>query len=194
MKPTDAVRLTRLVKAVCPQQAFDEFTADAWTDLLADLRIDDCLSAVRNLGQRQVFIAPSEIRAEVRRIRNDRLERTPVPEPPEGWDYIEWQRHATKAIADDAFDPPPARGELKARDMSALRGTFRTIPPKAITAAPEEPAPMADNAAQNIPMPPTSLETLQCALCKARFMLTNAGIEAHREVFGHSPQDVGEAS
>ena len=34
------------------------------------------------MAKRQPFVAPAEIRAEVRRIRDDRLARTPLPPPP----------------------------------------------------------------------------------------------------------------
>jgi len=37
---------------------------------------------VTAVAKRQPFVAPAEIRAEVRRIRDERLARTPVPAPP----------------------------------------------------------------------------------------------------------------
>jgi len=78
----ETVALTRLVAAVCPQQAIDDYTPDAWFDLLCDLSLGDCRAAVAAVGRRQAFIAPADIRAEVRRIREDRLARTPVTAPP----------------------------------------------------------------------------------------------------------------
>lgn len=74
--------LTRLIKAMCPQQAMDEFTADAWHDLLSDLDFDECRAAMVAIGKRQPFIAPAEIRAEVRRVRDERLARVALPAPP----------------------------------------------------------------------------------------------------------------
>lgn len=82
MKPTEAVILTEYVQACCPQQVIGEYTADAWFDLLGDLDLTDCKTAVQTVAKRQPFVAPSEIRAEVRRIKDERLERNPVPAPP----------------------------------------------------------------------------------------------------------------
>lgn len=61
--------LTRYVRACCPQQAMDEFTADAWHDLLGDISLDDARAAVVVVARRQPFVAASEIRTEVRRAR-----------------------------------------------------------------------------------------------------------------------------
>jgi hypothetical protein len=47
----------------------DEYTADAWHDLLGDLELAECRSAVVAVAKRQPFIAASEIRAEVKRAR-----------------------------------------------------------------------------------------------------------------------------
>lgn len=73
MTPSEAVILARYVKACCPQQAFDEYTADAWHDLLRDLDLEDCKQAALTVARRQPFVAPAEIRAEVRRVRALRL-------------------------------------------------------------------------------------------------------------------------
>ena len=132
MTPTEAVKVTRLVKACCPQQQFDEFTADAWHGLLDDLRLEDCVLAVKAMGRRQPFISPSEIRDEVRRIRNDRLERNPRPEPPaEIADnpiaYLEWVRRIDKARADGTYVASTPL-ELKRRDMTAIENTFQRPP------------------------------------------------------------------
>jgi len=78
----ETVMLCRYVKACCPQQAIDDFTPDAWHDLLGDLTLADCRAAVMVVGKRQPFVAPAEIRAEVRRQRADRLSRNPLPAPP----------------------------------------------------------------------------------------------------------------
>ena len=81
MTHEETVVLTRLVAAACPQQAMDKYTPDAWHDLLGDLSFADCRAAISVLGKRQPFMAPSEIRAEVRKVRDDRLARTPVAAP-----------------------------------------------------------------------------------------------------------------
>lgn len=82
MTPSETVLLTRYVKACCPQQQIDDYTPDAWFDILSDLELDDCRAAVVAIKRRSVFVDPSEIRAEVRRIRNDRLARELPPAIP----------------------------------------------------------------------------------------------------------------
>ncbi len=82
MTPTETVMLTEYVQACCPQQVIGEYTPDAWHDLLGDLSLADCRAAVAAVARRQPFVAPAEIRAEVRRIRNERLAREIVPAPP----------------------------------------------------------------------------------------------------------------
>lgn len=81
MTPSETVVLTRYVKACTPQQAIDEYTPDAWHDILGDLEFTDCRVAVVAIKKRSVFVDPSEIRAEVKRIRRDRLERTIAAAP-----------------------------------------------------------------------------------------------------------------
>ena len=66
MTHAETVLLTRYVKACCPQQAIDRYTPDAWHDLLGDLAPEDCRAAVVTVAKRQPFVAPAEIRAEVR--------------------------------------------------------------------------------------------------------------------------------
>ena len=82
MNRQEAVTLTRLVKAACPAQAIDEYTPNAWHPLLDDLVFDDCTAALRILGRQKEFISPADIRAQVQRIRNDRIERAFIPPPP----------------------------------------------------------------------------------------------------------------
>lgn len=72
MIATESLALTRFVRAACPQQKFDEYTPDAWHELLADLEFADCKTAAVELARRQPFVSPAEIRAEVRRARAER--------------------------------------------------------------------------------------------------------------------------
>jgi hypothetical protein len=81
MTPREAVLLTRYVKACCPQQSIDEYTPDAWHDLLGDLSLDECRQAAAAVAKRQPFVAPAEIRAEVRAVREARIARLPIPAP-----------------------------------------------------------------------------------------------------------------
>lgn len=126
MTPTEAVKLTKLVKSVCPQQAMDEFTADAWAVLLADLRFEDCTLVVRRLiTAGQVFIAPGEIITAVRKIRAERIETAPPLDPPPDLsprETIEWLRETRRAIADGTHPEPVAAIEQARtkRDMRFL--------------------------------------------------------------------------
>jgi hypothetical protein len=69
MTPRETVILTRYVKALCPQQAIDEYTPNAWHDLLGDLSAVECRAAAIAVARRQPFVAPSEIIAECGRAR-----------------------------------------------------------------------------------------------------------------------------
>jgi hypothetical protein len=122
MNAAEALTLCRFVKAVCPQQVMDEFSPDAWLDLLGDLRFQDAREAVRNLGQQQHFIDPADIRKEVRRIRDRRIAEHPPIDPPDtittDHEYRIWLRTTRQAIADGDVITQPA---LQQRDMSQLR-------------------------------------------------------------------------
>lgn len=130
MTPRETVLLTRYAKACCPQQAIDEYTPDAWHDLLGDLRLDDCRQAVATIAQRQPFVAPAEIRAEVRRIRDGRLEGfryVPVDGDDDPKVYLASLRAQRTAVADGRREADPAEvGPGKPRDVPALlAATFR---------------------------------------------------------------------
>lgn len=112
MTKAEAVTLCRFAKAACPQQAFDTYTPDAWAELLGDLCFADAKLAVIELAKRQPFVAPAEIRTEVRRIRAARITAYgTLPDPPAGLDpdnahaYQRWLEDTTKRIADG--NPPP---------------------------------------------------------------------------------------
>lgn len=74
MTNAEAVILCRFAKACCPQQQFDTYTPDAWFELLRDLRFEDCKEAVVQIVKRQPFVAPSEIRDEIKLVRIRRLD------------------------------------------------------------------------------------------------------------------------
>ena len=85
MTPEESVLLVRYVRALCPQQKFDEFTPDAWLDILAPYDIDEIRAAVsRHVTAGNAFVAVGEIAAQIRKARNDRLARHTEAEPPYG--------------------------------------------------------------------------------------------------------------
>lgn len=125
MNANEALLLCRYVRACCPQQAIDEYTPTAWADLLGDIRLEDAKEATRRVASKQPFVAPAEIRAEVRRIRSKRISDHPPLTPPPDLSELEqrqWRRQAVRRIGDgERIDCDAAYGELKDRDLSQLR-------------------------------------------------------------------------
>jgi hypothetical protein len=125
--PKEAVLLTRYVKACCPQQQIDQYTPDAWHDLLGDLSLADCRAAVVAVAQQKPFVAPSEIRAEVRRTRDKRLQDTDIPAPPpellDDPDAYSAALHAASVAIADGRDPDAAMkavaAQVRPRELEA---------------------------------------------------------------------------
>lgn len=82
MNPEEAVVLTRYVEALCPSQKFDEYTSDAWHDVLNRYSLDEARRAAVAVAGRQPFVAPGEIATEIRRARADRMARDAETEAP----------------------------------------------------------------------------------------------------------------
>ncbi|MGW7334297.1 hypothetical protein ACWGIU_38030, partial [Streptomyces sp. NPDC054840] len=61
MTPDETVVLARYVRALCPQQKFDEYTPDAWHDVLGDYPLVAARRAAATVARRQPFISPAEI-------------------------------------------------------------------------------------------------------------------------------------
>ncbi|MDX3637781.1 hypothetical protein PV728_47935 [Streptomyces europaeiscabiei] len=74
MNPNETVVLARYVKALCPQQKFDEYTPDAWHDVLGDYQLTDARAAAAAVAKRQPFVSPAEIIGEIKRQRGDRAD------------------------------------------------------------------------------------------------------------------------
>jgi len=126
MIPTEAVALTRYMRAHFPQQPIDDYTADALSELLEPFPFADCRAAVLAIAERgEKWCAPTEVRAEVRRIRAKRLEVHPHVTPPADLTPIEtiaWLKDTRRRIADgEVIDPDAERGELKPRHLPDLR-------------------------------------------------------------------------
>lgn len=76
MTPEEVVLLAGYVHALCPAQKFDAYTPDAWADVFDDVpqyTLADCREGAARVAARQPFVAPAEIIAEVRKIREQRL-------------------------------------------------------------------------------------------------------------------------
>lgn len=134
MRPEEVVNLTRYVRALCPQQKFDEYTADAWYDILRPHDLEDCRAAAANLAARQPFVAPAEIVAEVKQIRARRLENFQY-EPVAGEttaEYLARLRGQQAAIASGRVTPPTSRPALEGgphKDVAKVLGSVgRAVP------------------------------------------------------------------
>lgn len=111
MTPTEAVKLSHYIRAYFPHQPQDEFTADALGEMLAPFPAADCRQAVVNIADRgEKWCAPTDVRAEVRRIRSKRIEVHPHVDPPAGLDdprdYQRWKAELNRRIGDgQTFQP-----------------------------------------------------------------------------------------
>lgn len=130
MNATETARICDAISQIKPSQRFDTDTPALWAVILADVRYEDARQAVLNLGGRQQYIDPSDIITEVRRIRDDRIDRTELPVPNASPDdpaaYAAEYRALRLAIADGtlAGDRLDAyrRGEISLTGRPALTG------------------------------------------------------------------------
>ncbi len=136
--------LTRYVETLCPYKAMDEYTADAWHDIVGHLELADCRAAVVAIKQRARFVDPCDIIAEVKRQRRDRLERVPLPAPPaeladQPGAYREALQAGIRRTADGLAvlraigpppGPPPPLDALRARLGPAQPPPERCLPPE----------------------------------------------------------------
>lgn len=133
MNRQEATVALRKTLAYCPSQSMTELTPDAWAEALDDIRLKDALEAVRIIGRRELepgksrYIEPGHIRAEVRRIRAERLANHDPIEPPPGLSpagYIEWHRSTQGAIASGRVIDAPA---LESRPLPDITGVIQSI-------------------------------------------------------------------
>lgn len=71
MTPDETVVLARYVRALCPQQKFDEYTPDAWHDVIGEYSLASARSAAAAVARRQPFVSPAEIIDEITAQRSD---------------------------------------------------------------------------------------------------------------------------
>jgi hypothetical protein len=73
MNTEEAVTLLRKVRAYRPSQIIDDLTWAAWQEALDDIRVEDALLAVRNIGRvSSQYLDPAQIRTEVVRLLAER--------------------------------------------------------------------------------------------------------------------------
>jgi len=137
---TEAVMLLRKVKALCPSQAVDELTGEAWAEVLADIdyaAADEALISIVRQPlplNRSRYIEPGHLISEARRLRRDRIERygtPPVPADLDGDDYREYFTLAREAIGSGAV--PPGQPLPPLPELRALAAQRR---PQRLTAVP----------------------------------------------------------
>lgn len=132
MNSEEAMMLCRYAKACCPSQKFDEFTPDAWFDLLGDIDAREAKAAITAIAKRSPWVGPSEIRTQVARMQGERIKAIASLQPPAYIEAIEdeaefdkayraWMRDAHRAI--DAGEQPPTREPLaiESGDASAIK-------------------------------------------------------------------------
>lgn len=135
MNGREAVDLARYMRAHFPQQPIDEFTADALAETLAAYPAVDCRRAVLQIAERgEKWCAPTDVKAEVKRIRSKRVADYGPIEPPAGLDpddtrgYQRWLEGKTRAIADGTEAAPPAIGwDGPVRDVRTLGEIGRSV-------------------------------------------------------------------
>lgn len=94
--------LVRLLRSLCPAQAIDEHTAEAWQPVLADIDPVDAIKAVyaiaKNHDSRPLFIDPRQILNQARATKADYHERHPpeTPPPTDPQEYLEWVRDSRR--------------------------------------------------------------------------------------------------
>jgi hypothetical protein len=115
MRPTEVVALTGYMQAHFPQQPVNEFTTEALEEQLGPYAVADCKQAVLNIAERgEQWCPPTAIKAEVKRIRAQRLSDYGPIEPPADLDpdnvvgWQQWLRAMRKGIADGTVTAPPA--------------------------------------------------------------------------------------
>ncbi|MDU7718833.1 MAG: hypothetical protein E7J90_11535 [Cutibacterium avidum] len=105
--------LLRTIRAICPAQAQDEFTPEAWNLVLDDIAMPDAMAAVRRIARstdtKPLWIDPRQILNEVRRVRTARLDATPTSgAPTDPAAYCQWLKATRQHIASGNRTDTPA--------------------------------------------------------------------------------------
>ncbi len=135
MTPSDAVAIARYIRAHFPQQPIDEYTSEALAELLAPYPATDARAAVLAIADRgEHWCSPTDVRAEVRRIRAKRIEQHPPLVPPPGLsdrEELAWIARARTAIGNGAVIDCDANYQLvsgSVRELLAATETTKEMP------------------------------------------------------------------
>lgn len=127
MTEEDTVLLVGYVRALCPQQRFDEYSPDAWYDVLHDYSLNEAKTAAASVASRQPFVAPSEIATEVRKQRRALVSVDAETEPPAADPnnvplYLRTLRTHRRNVATGATPAIPAlTAAVTEADVAAMR-------------------------------------------------------------------------
>ncbi|MFE9372290.1 hypothetical protein ACFYM2_21320 [Streptomyces sp. NPDC006711] len=133
MTPEETVVLTRYVKALCPQQKFDEFTPDAWHDVLTAWPMAEARAAAAAVAGRQPFVSPAEIIGEIWRQRGNRAADfqgpgLPAEVPDADPDNVHAYLAALRAQRTKAADGIPLRRRPIAQFIAGLTDALPDMP------------------------------------------------------------------
>lgn len=135
MTPTESVALGRYIRAHFPQQPFDEYTVEALAELLGAYPAADCRRAVLAIAERgEHWCSPSDVKAEVKRIRAKRIAEAGDLCPPRGLTEDQeraWLLEARRRIGDGAVISVDF-GELKPRSKDEMKTLIESAAPRAI--------------------------------------------------------------
>ncbi|MFB7900279.1 hypothetical protein ACFC1B_28615 [Streptomyces xiamenensis] len=115
MTDEEIVILARYVRALCPAQKFDEYTPDAWSDVLRPYELADARAAAAAIARRQPWVAPAEIIAEVKRARGERLANfvyEPVDRDESAEEFAQRYRDGIRAVASGRVPAPTSAPAL----------------------------------------------------------------------------------
>ncbi|MER5706021.1 hypothetical protein [Streptomyces sp. NPDC002122] len=127
MTEEEVVLLVGYVRALCPQQKFDEYSPDAWYDVLHDYSLNEAKTAAASVASRQPFVAPGEIATEVRKNRRalvsvDAETEPPAVDPNNVPLYLRQVRTHRRAVATGLTPAIPALpASITENDVAAMR-------------------------------------------------------------------------
>lgn len=107
MNRTETVLLLRKIRAYKPAQTMDEYTPDAWQEVLAGVPADDAMSVVQDLARELTWIGVDDVaqRAKAitsRRINDGEADLIPPPDlatPEQVNAYQDWLKGARARLA-----------------------------------------------------------------------------------------------
>lgn len=121
----EATALIAYIKQVAPAQRIDEYTADAWADVLEDIPFEPARLAAKAVLKREPFVAPYAIIEEYKRQRAKTLESASPGETIPAADPDD-PRAFLRALRSGHFQPQAPRTD---RDVAALlAGVQRALP------------------------------------------------------------------